>query len=107
MFPVYNGTFERKNDFNFPAQSHQNTEYLIELIKELRRSIDYLETRSDIDTNKLAFYGVSWGGALGGIIPAVEDRLKISILVKGGFSQEQAFPEADAINYVPGLKYLF
>ena len=61
----------------FPNQSHQYTEYLIEWIKDLSRSIDYLETRTDIDTNKIGFYGVSWGGALGGIIPAVEDRLEI------------------------------
>ena len=33
--------------------------------KDLGRSIDYLETRSDIDVHKLAYYGVSLGAAMG------------------------------------------
>ena len=36
--------------------------------KDLSRTIDYLETRTDIDAARLAYYGVSWGGALGGVI---------------------------------------
>jgi len=39
---------------------HQLTDWCIKDCKDFSRSIDYLETRSDIDTSKLGFYGTSW-----------------------------------------------
>jgi dipeptidyl aminopeptidase/acylaminoacyl peptidase len=73
------------------------------LIKDFRRSIDYLETRPDIDNSKLGYYGFSWGGLMGGIIPAVEDRLKVNILIVGGL-RGKSLPEIDQINYLPRIK---
>ncbi len=105
-YPVFFRTFERndgKIDY-YPAQNHQYTEVLIKWVKDFSRTIDYLETRTDIDTSKLGFYGHSWGGRLGGIIPAVEDRLAINIMVVGGLSNTRPYPEADGINYVPRIK---
>jgi cephalosporin-C deacetylase-like acetyl esterase len=103
MYPVFKGTFERIDGQNPPYMSHQHTERLIEWVKDFRRSIDYLETRKDIDSTKLGFYGHSWGGWVGGIIPAVEDRLSVNILIVGGF-WSKALPEADIINYVTRIK---
>ena len=105
-YPVYFRTYERndgKSDY-YPAETHQYTEVLIKWVKDFGRTIDYLETRSDIDTSKLGFYGHSWGGRLGGIIPAVENRLAVNILVLGGLSNTKPYPEADGINYVPRIK---
>jgi len=105
-YPVYFRTYERndgKSDY-YPAENHQYTEVLIKWVKDFSRTIDYLETRADIDTSKLGFYGHSWGGRLGGIIPAVENRLAVNILVVGGLSNVKPFPEADGINYVPRIK---
>jgi dipeptidyl aminopeptidase/acylaminoacyl peptidase len=58
----------------------------------------------DIDQDKIGYYGHSWGGRIGGIIPAVEDRLKLSILIIGGNGAARAYPEADVINYLPRIK---
>jgi dienelactone hydrolase len=104
LYPVYKGTFERGNGnitnilFN-NQNSHQYTEILIQEVKDFRRCIDYLQTRPDIDSKKLAYYGVSWGAINGAIITAVEERLKTSVLVAGGFFGN-ARPEASQINYV-------
>ncbi|MCK4346154.1 MAG: SUMF1/EgtB/PvdO family nonheme iron enzyme [Bacteroidales bacterium] len=107
MYPVYKGTFERNDGLTWAMSnanfSHQYTEWLIAWTKDFSRSIDYLETRIDIDTTKLGFIGWSWGGETGGIIPAVEERLKVNILIVGGFSG-RAYPEADIINYLPRIK---
>jgi dienelactone hydrolase len=105
LYPVYKGTFERV----FPgrpgiSETHQYTEYLTQLVKDFRRSIDYLETRPDIDSRKLAYYGMSWGSGLGGIIPAVEERLGASVLLGGGLSSGRARPEASQINYVTRVR---
>ena len=50
--------------------------------------------RADIDLEKLAYYGMSWGGKLGGVIPAVEDRIKTTILLAGGV-HDVGLPEAN------------
>ncbi len=101
LYPVYKGTMER--NFKRPdlwVDSYLQTEYRIQLVKDFRRCIDYLETRQDIDSQKLAYYGMSWGGEWPGvIIPAVEERLKASILLPGGL-RDSGRPEVHPINYV-------
>lgn len=108
LFPVYKGTFERGSDsltavLYGDMRSRQYTDVFVQVIKDFRRCIDYLETRPDIDGTKLAYYGMSWGAELGAIIPAVEERLKASILLAGGLSGNPR-PEIDAINYVTRVK---
>jgi pimeloyl-ACP methyl ester carboxylesterase len=109
LFPVYKGTFERRNDrlaelLGSGQSSRQYSEPLAQEIKDFRRCIDYLETRPDIDRARFAFYGMSWGGALGPIITAVEPRLKASVLLSGGFDQLTFRPESDPVNYVTRVK---
>ena len=107
LYPVYKGTFERRDDALIPIylgdNSHLYTEYLIQLVKDFKRSIDYLETRQDIDTSKMAYYGMSLGGVLGAIIPAVEERLKTTIILGGGLTG-LGRPEANQINYITRVK---
>jgi len=102
LYPVYKGTFERSSPALSPIfyghDSHAFTGYLRQMVMDFKRSIDYLETRSDIDSEKLAFYGMSWGGWLGAVIPAVEERLGASVLV-GGHINPIGRPEANALNY--------
>jgi len=47
---------------------------------------------------------MSWGGLLGPVITAVEERLKTSILVAGGFGRRMTRPEASALNYVTRVR---
>jgi dienelactone hydrolase len=105
LYPVYKGTMER--NFERPdtwGNTHRQMEYRIQVIKDFRRCIDYLETRQDIDSQKLAYYGMSWGGNWPGvIIPAVEERLKASILLPGGL-RDTGRPEVHPINYVTRVK---
>lgn len=107
LYPAYTGTFERSDA---AAASHYRgddtyayTDLLIRVVKDFKRSIDYLETREDIDVHNLAYFGMSWGANLGAIIPAVEERLKTSILLGGGFSGWTR-PEARQINYLTRVK---
>jgi len=114
VYPIYKGTYERGNPAVYlPMQlgngTRQYSDFIIKAVKDFKRTIDYLETRDDIDIQKLAFYGHSTGAIYGAIIPAVEERLKVSILNAGGlpnrnFRPEKARPEADEINYVTRVK---
>jgi dienelactone hydrolase len=103
LYPVYKGTFERGSDelaaIHGGADTHQYTEYFIKVVKDFRRCIDYLQKRPDIDAQRLAYLGNSWGAKYGAIIPAVEERLAASILRVGGLTRVGR-PEVNAINYV-------
>ena len=107
LYPVYKGTFERGNPaltpIHYGAETHAYTEFLTQVVKDFRRCIDYLETRPDIDSGKIAYYGMSWGGAFGAIIPAVESRIRTSILM-AGLMDNRARPEAAPINYVTRVR---
>jgi dienelactone hydrolase len=106
FYPVYKGTFERGSpelmvlsDPEISGDTRAYSEYLTQVVKDFRRSIDYLETRPEIDGERIAYYGMSWGGYLGAIIPAVEERLKASVLVAGGLFGVGR-PEVRDLNYV-------
>jgi len=73
---------------------------LIDWSKDLRRSMDYLETRPDIDIRRVAFGGVSGGAAAAPFLVALESRIKTAILVSGGTRWKKA-PEVDSWNYAP------
>jgi len=105
LYPVYKGTMERRDEALFLADrnSHLYTEFLIKWVKDFKRCLDYLETRQDIDSNKIAYYGMSWGAWLGPIISAVEPRLKASVLLGGGLA-DQGRSEADPFNYITRVK---
>jgi formylglycine-generating enzyme required for sulfatase activity/tRNA A-37 threonylcarbamoyl transferase component Bud32/dienelactone hydrolase len=102
MYPVYKGTYERGTALNsdYPSETSLWKEHMIAWGKDIGRSIDYLESRADIDAKKIAYYGVSWGGMMGPILTAVEKRFKASVLYVAGLNFQRALPEVDAINYV-------
>jgi eukaryotic-like serine/threonine-protein kinase len=107
---VCKGNFERGNDaltsiIEGDWASHQWTEVLIQQVKDLKRSIDYLETRPDIDNRKLAYEGMSFGSTLAPVNLAVEERFKVSVLLAGGFATwGMGRPEVNPINYVSRVK---
>ncbi|MFC1635662.1 alpha/beta hydrolase family protein [Planctomycetota bacterium] len=70
----------------------------------MRRTIDYLETRADIDDEKIAYYGLSWGAWLGPIMMAVEERIGSGIILVGGLPPWKLAPAADPINFVRRVK---
>lgn len=98
--PILEGTFDRRIE-NVPSwDSNAGRDLQIRQIKDFRRSIDYLETRSDINRNAMAFLGFSWGGRLGGIVLAIEPRLRVGILDQAGINFEVR-PEIDVTHFLP------
>ena len=105
MYPIYKSTYERGDSLrsDFADESNFYKEHVIMWAKDLRRSIDYLETRADIDTTRLAYYGYSWGGYLGGLMPAVEPRVKTVVLYVAGLANQRGQPEVEPINFLPHI----
>jgi predicted Ser/Thr protein kinase/predicted esterase len=102
LFPIYKSTYERGDGLvsSIPDESNSYKEHVLQWAKDLGRSLDYLESRSDIDSEKLAYYGFSWGGRLGGIMIAVGGRFKTAILYVAGFRFQKQKPEVDPFHFV-------
>ncbi|MCA9012379.1 MAG: alpha/beta fold hydrolase [Planctomycetaceae bacterium] len=54
-------------------------EIYIQTTRDYRRAIDYLETRVEIDANKIGVFGYSMGGAQTFLLTGVEPRVKVSV----------------------------
>ena len=76
-------------------------DHVIQWSKDLGRAIDFLETRKEIQRDKVAYCGLSWGARLGGLLPAVENRLKANVLVGAGLRPQATLSEVDQINFTP------
>jgi eukaryotic-like serine/threonine-protein kinase len=103
VYPVFKGTFERAESglSTMPEESVAYRDHVVMWAKDLRRAIDYLETRKDIAADKIAYLGYSWGGFLGPIMAAAEPRIRVVLLNVAGLTTARPMPEADAINYLP------
>jgi dienelactone hydrolase len=99
VYPVYQSTYERR--IPGPRGPAVLRDVTIQRGKDLRRTIDYLETRPDIDASKIAFYGVSLGAQLGPEWLAIEPRFKTGVLMSGGFETWNLPPEIEPMNYTP------
>jgi len=82
---------------------NQMRDQLLEWSKDVQRSIDYLETRPQIDVSTLAFYAISYSASVSPTLLALEPRIKAAVLVSAGASEPTA-AEVDPWNYVPRVK---
>jgi dienelactone hydrolase len=94
---------ERRDDTLIRAKKRIGRPIQIQRLKDFKRCIDYLETRQDIDSNKLAYFGMSWGVEYGPMIAAVEDRLKVNVFLAGGLKWDRR-PAANPLNYITRVK---
>ena len=111
--PIFKGAFER-DDSNFSitydsvvAQSEgtKYRDFQIKWVQDLSRTIDYLETREDVDSDRLGYYGFSWGGSTAPIVLAVEERIDAAVLNVGGLWDSKRFlPEVDPFTFVTHVR---
>jgi tRNA A-37 threonylcarbamoyl transferase component Bud32/dienelactone hydrolase len=101
--PIYKGLYERRDDIHVGVNPPLVwRDHFVAWAKDLGRTIDYLETRKDIDATKIAYFGDSLGGKMGALLPALEKRLKVVVLSSGGFYTLGTYPpEANPFNFVP------
>jgi len=67
----------------------------------VRRTIDYLATRPEIDSSRIGFFGFSRGAALSPMMLVPEPRIKAAALWIPGLYLERMAAEVDAINFAP------
>jgi eukaryotic-like serine/threonine-protein kinase len=104
MYPIYENTYERRVTYSLPGGA-QNLQLTTDWYKDGARALDYLATRKDIDSSKVAYLGVSMGSAQGVISSALmQDRLKTAILLDGGFFLDNPPAGGDQADFAPRVK---
>jgi uncharacterized protein len=63
--------------------TEQDRREQIQYIIDLRRGVDLLLSKPEVDPQRLAYIGISGGGAIGGLLAGVEHRLQGYVLVIG------------------------
>jgi dienelactone hydrolase len=104
--PILKGTFERRDGLkgDYPEPTAFYRDHVIAWAKDVGRSLDYLESRPDIDHARFAYAGSSWGAGIAPVILAVEGRFRAAVLIAGGLPFYSALPEADAITFIRRVK---
>jgi Serine/threonine protein kinase len=101
LYPVYKGMYERHFDAP-PYPLLPGKDLVIAWSRDVSRSIDYLETRPDIDLQKLSFY--SYSMPYGSVMCALDDRIKVAFHLGTGLPPLKVPPEYDPINFAPRVK---
>jgi hypothetical protein len=75
----------------------------VQLIKDLQRAVDVLRALPNVDAARIAYVGVSYGGAMGALFAGVERRLRAAALVvgDGGLVSHSTGPED--VGFMAGL----
>ena len=102
LHPVYQGTYERSSQL--PAGPNARREQMIQRSRDLRRAVDYLETRKDIDSGKLAYYGISMGCREGTMMIPLEPRFRAAILAYCGIPAVRQPDGTDPLDFAPRIK---
>jgi pimeloyl-ACP methyl ester carboxylesterase len=96
LYPVLKGNYDRRPAVPDPDVGAKRA-------YDLNRSLDYLESRADIDGDRIAFAAVS--SVTGAYLarPGFE-RLKALVLVAVGLPAIPLPPHRDAVNYAPRVR---
>jgi serine/threonine protein kinase/dienelactone hydrolase len=104
VYPIYQDTYERRPRDSLPWDS-QMIQLTADRYKDAARSLDYLATRPDIDSSKLAYLGVSMGSSQGIIYTTLlQDRLKTAIFLDGGYTLGPSTSGDDQADFAPRMK---
>jgi dienelactone hydrolase len=75
----------------------------IQVIKDLQRAVDVLRSRPNVDADRIAFVGFSWGGATGALFLGIERRLRAAALVVGHGGQVSHATGPEGFKNISGL----
>jgi dienelactone hydrolase len=75
----------------------------IQLIKDLQRAVDVLRARPNVDDARIAYLGISYGGAMGALFVGIERRIKTAVLVVGDGGLVSHFTGPEDLNFLASL----
>ena len=92
---------DRKNDFyDFTLTGpykYWSRSIITQTVFDLRRAVDFIETRAELDADRIGYYGISLGGIIGTVFCGVDDRVKVPVVALAG-GQMNLLYEEDALS---------
>ena len=106
---VLEGYIERLRPASFvrpAASSVEFAEIVVNRVTDLRRGLDYLGTRTDVDTSRMAGLAPSAGSTLGIILGALETRYRAFVFIGAGLpgSYRAISAAANPINFAAQIR---
>jgi DNA-binding winged helix-turn-helix (wHTH) protein/dienelactone hydrolase len=104
VMPIWWGSYERALPFEPDAAAFADRQrrQALEWEQDLRVTLDYLETRADIDAKQAGFFGLSRGATRNAIVLALDERIRAAVLLSGGIEiANTPHPMVDLVNYAP------
>jgi serine/threonine protein kinase/class 3 adenylate cyclase/dienelactone hydrolase len=103
IFPIYKGSYDRNmadalpemhqpflNPFQFSTEKpFMYRDWMVQAVKDTFRTVDYLESRDDMDGDSMAYWGISLGSYIGTITLGLEDRFKAGVFMIGGIVPDE------------------
>ena len=75
------------------AQKYRSRAMLTQTVFDLRRAVDFIETRKALDPKKIGYLGISLGGIIGVTFCGVEDRVKVPVIGLAGGQMNLLYKE--------------
>ncbi len=98
VFPIYQGTYER----TVVVQGLNGyRDVTIARVKDVARTLEYIDGRSDLDADRVGFHGQSLGAYNGVLSTAQRSRFKASVLIGAGLTDFGSPPEISLVNFAP------
>jgi cephalosporin-C deacetylase-like acetyl esterase len=66
-----------------PREIDAYRDAFVQTVVDVRRGIDLLTSRTDINADRIGYVGHSYGATLGGVVAGVETRIKAYVLMAG------------------------
>ena len=105
VFPIYTSTYEKEDDLksDYPSRTKIYKDHVITWGKEYKKTIDYIEFNKNLDIESLSYFGESWGGYMGNILLAIDQRVKSAVLHVAGLCFQETYKEVDLCLFTPRI----
>jgi formylglycine-generating enzyme required for sulfatase activity len=102
VLPIYQGSHERWSPLDFSDRVAYSRK-VVEWRWDVGRTLDYLQTRGDMDVGRAGYIGISYGASYALPLLHAESRLKAAVLLAGGLPSRDLPPVTNPINYLPRI----
>lgn len=107
VMPIWDGGYERYAPYptEAAAAADRGRRIPLQWQHDLSTTLDYLESRPDMDAQRIGYFGVSRGASSAGAINlAIEHRIRAAVLASGGiWLHSPLHPMVDLVNYAPRI----
>lgn len=101
-------------EFDFTGKyKYWSRNIISQTVFDLRRAVDFIGTREELDAKKIGYFGISLGGITGTVFCGVEQRIKVPVIVLAGgqldllYKEKIPAPEAtDFVSFIDPMNFV-